>query len=85
MYGINIALYDLESGFEKQGAESINDPKNVEKSAEFIKLKVQARFYAGRSNYREEELVQLKEWLKECGPQQMYDYFLGSVLTQVAS
>lgn len=53
----------------------------VELSQEFIKLKVQAKFFAGRSHYDDREIKYLKEtWLIENGPQKMYDYFNGKVL-----
>lgn len=79
---LDIALYDLETGFEMQGFDPIKNPESVENSPEFLKLKVQAKFFAGRSNYDDKEIVQLKAWLQEKGndPQRMYAYFTGKIL-----
>ncbi|MBA3815412.1 MAG: DUF3638 domain-containing protein [Parachlamydiaceae bacterium] len=77
---LDMALYDLETGFESQSFEPIKNIESIETSPEFLKLKVQAKFFAGRSYYDDYEMVELKAWLVENDPQKMYAYFTGKVL-----
>ena len=77
---LDMALYDLETGFESQSFEPIKNIESLETSPEFLKLKVQAKFFGGRSYYDDHEMVELKAWLLENDPQKMHAYFTGKVL-----
>lgn len=63
-----------------QSFETIKNPESVENSPEFLKFKVQAKFFAGRSNYDDNEIEHLKAWLLDNDPQKMHAYFTGKIL-----
>lgn len=51
------------------------------KTAEFISCAAQMKFLDGRiEGYREREVEQLKKWLKENKPKELFDFFLNRVL-----
>ena len=74
-----IGIYDLETGPTLRSSDPINF-KTLQRDPQFLKLKVQAKFSAGRSNYSKIEKEILKEWILENGAEQMYEYFLNVVL-----
>ena len=62
-----------------QGSDPINFSP-LEKSTDFLTLKVQAKFFAGRVAYTKEEAEILKTWIQENDSNKMYAFFVETVL-----
>lgn len=75
---VQLALYHTDLGCIGQGADPI-DPA-TENSSEFISLKVRIKFLNGETDYSEEELPVLKEWIEQKGVSKMKTLFLNEIL-----
>lgn len=77
---VRIALYNLDSGLVKQGPNPIDIDK-LSKDERFMTLKVQAKFFDGRTRYTAQEKPYLKAWLLSTNRvKEMQELFLRKIL-----
>lgn len=78
---VRVCIYNLENGVIRQGSDRF-DVDQLEKNAEFMRLKTQAKFFAGYVTYSTDEQKVLREWFKEKGPERMLKFFREVVLAE---
>ncbi len=77
---LKIALVNLGSGVVTQSPEPV-DLTALEQNDQFIRLRVQAKFFDGRIHYTPEELPRLERWIREYGYEPMQQLFERRILT----
>ncbi len=76
---VRLGLYNLSTGLVRTGRERIQEDE-LEANPEFMKLKIQAKFLGGRSDYSKSEIPLLTQWLKTHDAAKMRDLFLNQIL-----
>lgn len=74
-----LALYDLDLGIFSQGSDPIS-PHLLEENRDFIRLKAQAKFFNGETQYSSEEIEILEKWIREAGPAKLKNLFINIIL-----
>lgn len=77
---VRLALYHLDVGMHTQGSDRI-DAAKLEANPQFQKLKAQAKFLRGDTDYTDKEKVVLKKWLSETDSKQMHAFFEEQILS----
>lgn len=75
---IQIALYHMYLGLIGQGSDPID--ANIEQNPDFLRLKLQADFLNGKSDYTASELKMLKTWIEKEGVKKMEELFTQTIL-----
>lgn len=74
-----LALYDLELGIFRQGADQI-DEAALESNGHFLEMLVQIKFFNGELIYDKDERHILKDWIRKNEPLTLFELFKDNIL-----